>query len=219
MDELFDEFKIIETKILDSLDNFNITRDEYITLDIQKTTCKTDIYYNGEKCLKDDFMIIIHPLKSYFHLINEFFIDESNIKIQQILFYSMSVISDNYKYIKWKINLIIIFKIIKLFFFYFISALCFITLYFIFVQIFYNSKYNSINQILNIINDGSFFEIKNKNEIIQKKENIIIETNNKDMTEIKNLFDYLVKTMLLKINLEIKDNKFNNKEESIIING
>ena len=216
--ELFDEFKIIETKILDSLDNFNITRDEYITLDIQKTTCKTDIYYNGEKCLKDDFMIIIHPLKSYFHLINEFFIDESNIKIQQILFYSMSVISDNYKYIKWKINLIIIFKIIKLFFFYFISALCFITLYFIFVQIFYNSKYNSINQILNIINDGSFFEIKNKNEIIQKKENIIIETNNKDMTEIKNLFDYLVKTMLLKINLEIKDTKFNNKEENNIKN-
>ena len=85
LDELFDEFKIIETKILDSLDNFNITRDEYITLDIQKTTCKNDIYYNGEKCLKDDFMIIIHPLKSYFHLINEFFIDESNIKIQQIL--------------------------------------------------------------------------------------------------------------------------------------
>ena len=168
LDELFDEFKIIETKILDSLDNFNITRDEYITLDIQKTTCKTDIYYNGEKCLKDDFMIIIHPLKSYFHLINEFFIDESNIKIQQILFYSMSVISDNYKYIKWKINLIIIFKIIKLFFFYFISALCFITLYFIFVQIFYNSKYNSINQILNIINDGSFFFFYYKNEIIQK---------------------------------------------------
>ena len=215
LDELFDEFKIIETKILDSLDNFNITRDEYITLDIQKTTCKTDIYYNGEKCLKDDFMIIIHPLKSYFHLINEFFIDESNIKIQQILFYSMSVISDNYKYIKWKINLIIIFKIIKLFFFYFISALCFITLYFIFVQIFYDSKYNSINQILNIINDGSFFEIKNKNEIIQKKENIIIETNNKDMTEIKNLFDYLVKTMLLKINFELNENNVNKKEINI----
>ena len=38
--ELFDEFKIIETKILDSLDNFNITRDEYITLDIQKTKYK-----------------------------------------------------------------------------------------------------------------------------------------------------------------------------------
>ena len=216
LNELFNEFKIIESKILNSLDKFNITRDEYITLDIQKTTCRSDIYYNGEKCLKDDFMIIIHPLKSYFHLINESFIDESNIKIQQILFYSMSVISDNYKYIKWKINLIIIFKIIKLFIFYFISAFCFISLYFIFVQIFYDSKYNSINQILNIINDGSFFEIKNKNEIIQKKENIIIETNNKDMTEIKNLFDYLVKTMLLKINLEINDNKLNNKEESII---
>ena len=218
LDELFDEFKIIETKILDSLEKFNISQDEYITLDIQKTTCKSDIYYNEEKCLKDDFMIIIHPLKSYFRLMNGLFIDESDIKIQQILFYSMSVISDNYKYIKWKINLIIIFKIIKLFIFYFISSLCFILLYFVFVQIFYDSKYNSINKILNLIKDGTFFDIKNKDEIIQKKENIIIETNNKDMTEIKNLFDYLVKTMLLKINLEINDNRFNNKEENYIKN-
>jgi hypothetical protein len=86
------------------------------------------------------------------------------------------------------------------------------------VQIFYDSKYNSINKILNLIKDGTFFDIKNKDEIIQKKENIIIETNNKDMTEIKNLFDYLVKTMLLKINLEINDNRFNNKEENFIKN-
>ena len=215
LDDIFDEYNIIEKKILDEVNKFNITGDDYITLDIQKTTCNSDIYYNGQKCSKDNFMLIIHPLKSNFHPINNFFIDETDIQINQILFYSMSIISNNYKYMKWKINQIIVIKIIKLFIFYFFSSLCFILLYFIFVQFFYDNKYNSINQILNIIKDGSFFDIKDKNELIQKKQEINIDTNNKDMTEIKNLFDYLVKTMLLKINFELNENNVNKKEINI----
>jgi hypothetical protein len=212
LDDIFDEYFVIEKQILGEIDKFNISQDEYITLDIQKTTCKSDIYYNGIFCTKDNFLLIIHPLKSNFHPINEFFIDEPNMKVDQILFYSMSIIANNYKFMKWKINQIIVLKIVKLFIFYFLSSLCFILLYFIFVHIFYDIKYDSINQILNIIKSGTFFEIKNKNEIMQKKQEIIIDTNNKDMNEIKNLFDYLVKTMMLKINFETKENNLNKKE-------
>ena len=215
LDDIFDEYFVIEKQILGEIDKFNISEDEYITLDIQKTTCKSDIYYNGIFCTKDNFLLIIHPLKSNFHPINEFFIDEPNMKVDQILFYSMSIIANNYKFMKWKINQIIVIKIVKLFIFYFLSSLCFILLYFIFVHIFYDIKYDSINQILNIIKSGTFFEIKNKNEIIQKKQEIIIDTNNKDMNEIKNLFDYLVKTMMLKINFETKENNLNKKEADI----
>ena len=56
--------------------------------------------------------------------------------------------------------------------------------------------------------DGQFFEIKDKNEIIQKKETFLIEPNNKDMAEVKNLFDNLVKAMLLKYNFEEKNITF-----------
>ena len=212
LEDILNEYLIIEKKILDEKNKFNITNDEYITLDIQKTTCNSDIYYNGKKCSKDNFMLIIHPLKSMFYSINDFFIDETDKQIDQILFYSMSIISNNYKYMKWKINQIIVIKIVKLFIFYFLSSLSFILLFFILVQIFYDYKYDSINQILNIIKDGAFFEIKDKNELIQKKQELNIDTNNKDMNEIKNLFDYLVKTMLLKINFETNENNFNKKE-------
>ena len=123
----------------------------------------------------------------------------------------MSITSTNYNYMKWKINQIVILIIIKLFLFYFISSLCLIFLYFIFVQIFFGNKYDSINQILQVIKDGTFFEMKNKDEIIQQKQEIKIETNDKEMHEIKNLFEYLTKTMLLKIDLEHNENNVNKK--------
>ena len=98
----------------------------------------------------------------------------------------MTIIDHNYSYFKWKLNQIIIIKILKLFLFFFMSSMCLIFLYFIFVQIFYENKFNTINKILNVIKGGSFFELKDKNEIIQKKKEILIKPNNKEMMEIKN---------------------------------
>ena len=87
LNDIFNEYDVIEKKILNEVNKFNITGDDYITLDIQKTTCNSDIYYNGQKCSKDNFMLIIHPLKGNFHPINLFFIDDTDTQIDQILFY------------------------------------------------------------------------------------------------------------------------------------
>ena len=86
----------------------------------------------------------------------------------------------------------------------------FIFLYFIFIKLFLEIKYNPINKILNIIKGGSFFEIKDKNEIITKKEEIIINPNNKEIFEINNLFVDLIKIILFKINLKEIEHNSNN---------
>ena len=112
---------------------------------------------------------------------------------------------------EWKIKNIMKIKLIKLFLFYFIVTSCVILFYFFLVKIFFETSYNVINQILEIINNGLFFEIKDKNEIIQKKESILIEPNNKDMIEVKDIFDTLTKSMLLKINFDEKNLSFNTK--------
>ena len=119
----------------------------------------------------------------------------------------MSIINNNYNYMKWKINRIILIKIFKLFFFYFVATISIIYLYFVFVQIFYENKYSPINKILQIIRRDTFFEIKDKNEIDEKCKDIEINANNKEMIELKKLFDYLIKTMLLKINFEQNSSK------------
>ena len=87
--------------------------------------------------------------------------------------------------------------------------MCLIFLFFIFVQIFVEAKYNPINQILHIIKDCSLFEMEDKNDIINVKENNLVIADSKEMLEIKNLFEYLVKAMLFKINFEQNENSLN----------
>ena len=57
-----------------------------------------------------------------------------------------------------------------------------------------------------MIKDFSFFELNDKDEIIQQKKKIVLQTNNKEMEEVINLFNYLVKIALLKINFEQNNN-------------
>ena len=212
MEDILYEFDITTKKIFEGINSFRNTKNDYFTLEIEKTGCKSDIYYNSKKCGKDSVLLIIYPLRIDFNGINSDYIDDPNVTLNQTLFYSMAFIDNNYKYMKWKINQIVVIIIIKLFFFYFISSMCLIFLYFIFVQIFYEKEYSPINELLYIIKGGSFFDLKDKNEILQKKQKMKIEPNNKEMHEIKNLFDYLVKTMLLKINFEQNGNNMSKKE-------
>ena len=195
LNDIFEEYKVIRDKISEILDEIYDFEDKII-IEVEKTSCKSDIYYNGKKCIKDNIMIIIYPLVNNFNLMNENFIEYNNDYdfISYELYFSMTIIDNDNNYFKWKINIIIIVKILKLFFFFFVALIFFIFLYFIFIQIFFEYQLNTINHIIQIINYCSLFGIKDKNEIIQKKEKLSIKTNNKEMIEIKNLFDYLIKT-------------------------
>ena len=174
----------------------------YKVIEIEKTICKNNIYKNNMTCLKDSFLFVIYPNYGNFSLINEFFIEDMRYPVKLPLFYSLSIISNNNKYMKWKIKNIMILKILKLFIFYIIVSISIMYIYFILVQIFYETRYDTINKISDIIEDGLFFEIEDKKDILDKKESILIEPNNKDMVEIKTLFDNMVKSMLLKFNFD-----------------
>ena len=207
MDYILEEFEIITLKIFEEIAKYTRNRTEYFSFEIEKTICDSEIHNNGKKCFKDIILLVINPLSINFNLFNELYIDNSNYHSNQVLFYSMSFINNHYNYMKWKINTIILVKIIKLFFFYFIATICIIYLYFTFAEIFYENKYFSINQILKLICKDSFLEIKDKNEITQKSKEIEINVNNKEMIELKNLFNYIIKTMLLKINFQQNESK------------
>jgi hypothetical protein len=207
IDYIIEEYEIIQNKIFDEMFDFmeDDNQDHFI-IDIQKTTCKSDLYYNGKKCIKDNFLLIAYKLNRKFNYINEFFIDDPDKSFLQPIFFSMSIINNNPNYMKWKINIIIVYKIIKLFIFFIIASLCPIILYFIFIKVFFEVKFNLVNKILLLLK-GDFFDSKNINKIVQKKEEILIEPNNKEMTQIKNLFDILITILSpkIKINFEQKE--------------
>ena len=210
LDNIYKEYQIIHNTTLNYMNNFD-NKSKYKYFEVEKTSCKSDIYYNGKKCNKDNFLIVLQALKFESFYVNKNFVDvrlQSNSNTMPII-YSMCIINNNNKYMEWKFNKIIIIKIVKLFLFYFIASMCVVYLFFIFIQIFFESKYDLINKLLQIIRDGSFFELKDKDEILQKKEEMTIEPNNKEMAEIKNLFDYMAKTMMLKLNFDQNEIFFN----------
>ena len=211
LDDLFKEYEIIKKTTLEELDyNLYILQADHFTLNFEKTTCKSDIYYNNKTCFKDNFLIIIYPFLNEHNVLDGNYIENPEVISDFGLFYSMTILDNNFNYFKWKLNKIILIIMIKLFAFFLISSICLYFLYFSFIQIFLKIEYNPVNQIINIIKKSSFFQIKDKNEIFQKKQEIIINANNKEIYEIKNFLNYLLKIMMLKIHLKENDKITNN---------
>ena len=130
LDYIFEEYNIIIDKVNVGIDTIFYTDDKYFVVDAEKTICKSDLYHNGKKCIKDNILIIVYPLSNDFNYIRDNFIDDIDL-IGLQLYYSMTIIDNNYEYFKWKINKIIIIKILKLFFFFLITSIFFFFLYFI----------------------------------------------------------------------------------------
>ena len=232
IDNLIKEYEVIKNKIIKELTilaNKNNTSggggtgrgiefgidSAYKVIDIAKTICKSDLYGNKMICLNDSVLLVIYPLYGNFSLINEYFLEDQRYPIDLLFFYSLFIINNNNNYMKWKIRNIILIKILKMFLFFFIITISIMLIYMALVQMFYESKYDLINHLISIIQNGQFFEIKDKNEIIQKKDLLLIEPNNKDMEVIKDIFYNLVKTMLLKFDFEEKNICFNNIKKKI----
>ena len=93
-------------------------------------------------------MIIVYPLSNNYSLVDENYIEYDSF-INQELYYSMIIIDNNSKYLKWKINQIIIII------FFLIGAILIIFIFFIFVKIFFEFHFNPINKILQIIKGAS----------------------------------------------------------------
>ena len=92
IDNLIDEYEIILNKTFEEIFKFiEVEEIDHFVLDIQKTTCQSDLYYNGKKCLKDDFLLIVYKLNYNLNYMNEFFIEEPNKSLLHTIFFSMSI--------------------------------------------------------------------------------------------------------------------------------
>ena len=125
LEYIFEEYEIIRNKLVNDLYyNRDISEDKYFTLNIEKTTYKSDIYYNKKKCLKDNFLIVVYPFYNDYNIMDSSYIENPNKQVKHDLFYSMIILDNNYDYFQWKINKIVKFIMIKLFLFFLISSIC-----------------------------------------------------------------------------------------------
>ena len=97
LEDIFKEYDIIRDKIIDGIDQTYLSGENYIIIDIEKTTCKSDLYYNSKICEKDNFMVFIYPLINKFKYLNKDHI-ESEYFIELELYYSMTFVDSNYNF-------------------------------------------------------------------------------------------------------------------------
>ena len=212
---IFNETAIVENK------NRNAETVESIQINIQKTTCYDNLYDTGTNCLKDDFIFLIHPLYVDFSLLDENYLIDKEHEFSQPLFFTLAILNNNNIYIQDKIRNIIFFKIMKLFAFYFILSIFIIIIYEILLSLYYNSKFDFINQVITLIKNNFSMDKNNKDK--NNIPNILtclssIEANNKEMIELKKLLEYICQLTLLKKNIETNNNEScNNKDFMDII--
>ena len=67
MDEIFDEYQKIQIEIFNEINKFiDDDENDHFVLDIEKKTCNSDLYYNGKKCVKDNFLLVVYKITFYY---------------------------------------------------------------------------------------------------------------------------------------------------------
>ena len=195
-DEIDKEYNITIDKILYSLDEYSKNdRMKYITLDFEKTISQKILLKQGYETVKDEFKMIIVPVSFETKLLNENYLEYGNVMRKSIDIYIYSIISTNPKINKGKLSTIIEIKTVRILILYSLFSFIVLALYLLAISLL--SQY-SFNQIFTIRNHLKKLEINlgyNKNFILSKDK---IEAPNKEIVEIKEIYEFMRKILIIK---------------------
>jgi hypothetical protein len=225
MDEIFTEYKSIyeeffkRTSDISSLDHDSSQK----IFEIEKTVCRFNLYDENVTVNKDKYLIILTPLTCKFGYLDENFFEYRQTIVNYPVLYSFTVVSTNPKYTETKLENIVQIKILRLFCFFFLSTIILLLLAIILLRIFTEYKCEPINNLIKLSENMEDFCNNNK----LKLENIKaimnnIEQNSKEVLVLKDIFQNMFKTLLLKKIIEEKkiinlDEKNNDEKNNIII--
>ena len=225
MNEIFTEYKLIyeeffkRTSDISSLDHDSSQK----IFEIEKTVCRFNLYDENVTVSKDKYLIILTPLICRFGFLDENFFEYRQTIVNYPVLYSFTIIATNPKYTESKLENIVQIKILRLFCFIFLSTIILLLLAIILLRIFTEYKCEPINNLIKLSENMEDFCTNNK----LKLENIKaimnnIEQNSKEVLVLKDIFQNMFKTLLLKKIIEEKkiinlDEKNNDEKNNIII--
>ena len=183
---------LINNKVKELLDLKN--GDKYITFDFNKTISQKKLLERGYEIVKDTFKMIIIPVSFNIRLLDENYLETDFSIRKNIDMYIYAIISTNPKINEEKILTIIRLKRIRLILFY--SLMSFIVLCFYALAINLISQH-SLYPIYDIQN-----QLK-KLEITMNKKNFMLEEDkinspNKEIAELKEIFEFMRKIQIIK---------------------
>ena len=221
-EQIYSEFLKRTKDITNALNSINYNSSiKYF--EIEKTGCKSNLYDENVTVSKDTYLIILTPLTLKFGLLDDNFFEIKKTVINYPTFYSFIIIATNPKDTEEMLKSIVQIKILRLFCFFFVATIITILLAIILLRIFIEYKFEPINSLINLSENIEDFCTSDK----LKMENINmitdnIEQNSKEVFILKNIFQNMFKTLLLKKIIEEKkiinlDEKNNDEKNNIII--
>ena len=189
--EYKDIYNIMIQEMQDNLKN----KTNKIIFFFNKTICRKGLLINEYECVKDKFQMIIYPIMFKINKLNSDYIETQETKEENFQLYIYSIISINPFINNDKINTILKIKIkrvIILFSFFTIICLCF---FFIIINFVSECSLNSINKIIFELNKINIDNDQKK--YINLEEGKIVSLN-KEMSQLKNIYDTMRKTIIIK---------------------
>ena len=225
INEIFEEYNNISSEFLKRTNDINILNYNSTTkyFEIEKTGCRRNLYNENVTVSKDNNLIVLSPLIGRFGLLDENFFEIINTVVNYPILYSFAIISTNQKGNEEMFNNIVQIKILRLFCFFFLSTLIILLLAIILIRIFSENKFEPINTLINL--SENIEDFCNNNKLRMENINVItnsIEQNSKEALILKNIFQNMFKTLLLKKIIEEKkiinlDEKNADEKNNLII--
>lgn len=223
---IFKEYEQIYQQFVDrtgDINTFDYNSTNAKFFEIEKTGCRKNLFDHNITVSKDTFLIILSPLTCKFGLLDETFFEIKGTTVNYPVLYTFGIISINPNNTEEMLKNIVQIKNLRLFCFIFFSTILIILLAIIILRIFTENKLDLINTLIELSENIEEFYTSDKLQI--ENLNIIINTieeNSKEALILKNIFQNMFKTLLLKKIIEEKkiinlDEKNTDEKNNLII--
>ena len=196
--EIEEEYDIIKDKILSEVEKFknNLTEDrDSIKFTFTKSICKKGLLVNTYECFKDQFEIIIIPLILTIGVLNDDYIESIGQENLDLNIYIYSIISTNPYYNNKVISTILRIKLERTIILFFFLTLIIIIFFILLINLLSEISLNPINKIINKLKKINF---NNDSKNFYSLEEDKIFASNKEMLELKKIYETMRKTIIIK---------------------
>ena len=216
--EIDKEYNFIIDQIKKKLNEFSNDKDlTYLSFDFNKTVCQKKLLKQGYEIVKDQFKMILIPIAFKVNELDYNFAEIPNLLENHINLYIYSIISTNPKLNEDKLSSIMRIKMIRTIILYTLLSFIVLAFYLLFISLFSQYSFNPINYIANHLTKLNMTN-KNKNDLVL--EEIEIKGNNKEISELKEIYNLMKNILIIKNSFE-KENylKEHNVEFYNVIKG
>jgi len=194
--EIEEEYNVTRDKIIKELIEYNKTREvDKIEITFTKTICRKGFVSNYFECVKDDFEIIIFPLLFDVNKLNEDYLEMDEDIGTNFNMYIFSILSSNPASNNSKIGTILGLKLIRTIILFFFSTIILVSFFLLIINLISQNFMNPTNEIIKElkINTNNF----NSQKCCSFNDDQI-STPNKEMSELKNIFNMMKKSFIIK---------------------